>query len=209
MPRQRSSDSATFNKMKDYFDKQFDEMRDEFKAPEKKRKADVEFKKKSCEIQFKFNEEQLQLVQKALKHLKKGSKSKAKSKLEEVEKNINKRNKLIKIADKSPGGWDTVKEYETDSVASDSEDEKRLKRAEKRALEKIKEGKSNNGSKRFKSSSSSTLSRNPESSSGRAYVHTYSRAKPTDRCITCGGYGHWRYECPEKRRRKDGDRKQY
>lgn len=53
-----------------------------------------------------------------------------------VKKKLLHRNKLIKIADKSAGGWDTVKEYESDELASDSEDDKRLKRAESRAMAK-------------------------------------------------------------------------
>jgi hypothetical protein len=35
-------------------------------------------------------------------------------------------NKLIRIADKSEGGWTTVDEYLSDEVASDSEDQKRI-----------------------------------------------------------------------------------
>ena len=42
---------------------------------------------------------------------------------------IQKRQKLIKIADKSKDGWQVVAEYESDELASGSEDEKRLKKA--------------------------------------------------------------------------------
>ena len=64
--------------------------------------------------------------------IKRGSKSRPSEKLNVI-KTLQKRYKLIKIADKSPGGWDTVKEYQADSVASDTEDEKKLKRAEKKS----------------------------------------------------------------------------
>jgi len=40
---------------------------------------------------------------------------------------------LIKIADKSKDGWQAVAEYESDELASGSEDEKRLKKAREAA----------------------------------------------------------------------------
>ena len=42
---------------------------------------------------------------------------------------IRKRQKLIRIADKSADGWRVVDEYVSDELASGSEDEKRLERA--------------------------------------------------------------------------------
>ena len=47
------------------------------------------------------------------------------------------RNKMINIADKSPGGRKTVEKYLTDSIASESDDERKLRAAESRALRKI------------------------------------------------------------------------
>ena len=46
---------------------------------------------------------------------------------------IRKRQKLIKIADESKDGWQVVAEYESDELASGSEDEKRLKKAREAA----------------------------------------------------------------------------
>ena len=46
---------------------------------------------------------------------------------------ICKRQKLIRIADKSVDGWKVVDEYISDEMASDLEDEKRLKKAKETA----------------------------------------------------------------------------
>ena len=42
----------------------------------------------------------------------------------------------MKIADKSLTGWNIVQEYLSDDLASDSEDDKKLKAAEARVLRK-------------------------------------------------------------------------
>ena len=49
---------------------------------------------------------------------------------------LKRRQKLIKIADRNKDGWKVVEEYESDDIASDSEDEKRLKRAKEAACRK-------------------------------------------------------------------------
>ena len=51
---------------------------------------------------------------------------------------VSKRIKVIKMADKSDFGWSTVNEYLSDELASNSDDEKRMYRAERRAERKTK-----------------------------------------------------------------------
>ena len=74
---------------------------------------------------------------------------------------VKKRQTLIKIADRNKEGWRLAQEYESDDLASDSKDEKKLRKA-KRAMErKRKEVKGIGGDKleKFKSSSDSQLFR--------------------------------------------------
>ena len=47
---------------------------------------------------------------------------------------LKRRNKLIKMADRSIVGWDTVTKYEIDPIASTSGDEKKIRAAENIAL---------------------------------------------------------------------------
>ena len=51
---------------------------------------------------------------------------------------IRKHNKLIGLAAKSEAGWAIVEEYQTDELASDTDDDRKIRRAEKAALEKKK-----------------------------------------------------------------------
>ena len=68
---------------------------------------------------------------------------------------IKKQQKLIKLADRSKDGWLVLQEYESDELASNSEDEKKIRRAKLSAEKKNKESKasSGNASKNFKSAS--------------------------------------------------------
>ena len=76
--------------------------------------------------------------------LKKGENSKAMKAIENILELIQKRQKLIKLADKSEGGWLVVQEYEQEELADDSDDEKRIRKAQAQAVRKKKELSKNN-----------------------------------------------------------------
>ena len=59
-----------------------------------------------------------------------GSKKRSSKLLKTIQDKLKKRNKLIKLADRSDGGLDTVKEYLSDNLADHSEDGRRMASAE-------------------------------------------------------------------------------
>ena len=99
------------------------------------------FKKKGNEAQAKFNAQVEDAVEEAIGELDGISHpskpvERAKAVLEEGRKLLTERQKLIKIADRSEFGWSVVAEYTADELADNSDDEKRIEKAEKTAERK-------------------------------------------------------------------------
>ena len=67
-----------------------------------------------------------------------GNIGKAKEELNESISLLNNRQKLVKLVDKSEFGWATVQEYVFDDLADNEADASKIKKAEKRALAKLK-----------------------------------------------------------------------
>jgi hypothetical protein len=94
------------------------------------------FKRKSHEVQYTFKEEvkvKFDSIKAAL-HETPPAVEKAKFAIDEGEKLIIDRQKFIRIADRSEHGWATVEEYEDDELADNSDDEKKLLKAEAPAV---------------------------------------------------------------------------
>ncbi|CAC5417982.1 unnamed protein product [Mytilus coruscus] len=153
------------------------------------------FQRKSCEDQYKFN----QKVSVALKEAeaviepKDPSAARAKQKISEGIELLNYRQKLVKMADSSECGWKLVQEYTANPLADDSEDDRKIFRAQNRAERKIK-------ADRVKRRSRADPYVKPASSSGSRDRQPVSR-KPGV-CYNCYKPGHWQNECPEKKRPK-------
>ena len=114
-------------------------------------KASSSFNFKGNKVQYEFNSSLLDVIDGVVDNISRGNLSAANSELERVKSLIAKRNKLVRFANKSPTGWTAVEEYESDELADDSEDEKKLRSAERRALVKIREKKRKHASNRSNS----------------------------------------------------------
>ena len=86
--------------------------------------------------QFLFNVEIQDSLEEATAILNRKGLPNALEKLEITLGSLRKRQKKIKLADKSEAGWLVVKEYEAEELASNSEDEKRIRKAQTTALRK-------------------------------------------------------------------------
>ena len=131
--------------------------------------------------------------------------------LQELEKQYKRRNKLIRLANKSAAGWDIVNEYLSDELASGSEDEKRIKKAEQAAYGKEQMINTAGIYDQLMVHIHTLLSllsliRTQTNRSFQKQYHfiprsTYPRfaikkaAHATDICFACGLQGHWRADC--------------
>lgn len=177
-----------------------------------------EFKSKSHEIQHEFNESIEQVLRNAKISIQAKDVESANKILDEGMKIIKKRQKLIKIADREENGWEVVKCYVSDDLASDSDDEKSLQKARKEAAlicRKKNLNKSNKrsltknylhhrNSERFNEYNSTTDRHGKDKNFRNETFHntrqgTNSSTNLFRTCYLCGKPGHIQFNCPIRR----------
>ena len=164
------------------------------------------FKRKSCEDQFKFNVKLSSKLRDAEDAVKSGDAGLATGKISEGLDLISNRQKVIRLADSSELGWSVVKEYQSNPLASDSEDEKRMMRAEARASRKMKQRRFERSRRmqRFQPFPQGYQSTSATATSGQFQQGTNiptvnsvrsGRGRRPGLCYGCGKSGHWKFEC--------------
>jgi hypothetical protein len=142
--------------------------------------------------------------------------------IKETKEKIRKRNKLIKIADTSAEGWNTCKNYQNNPVASDSDDDSKILRAENRASRKRREKEKKKDQPKSKIPRANSV---PNHYIGSPFLpasnfrlplqnnamygqqgffpvpweQTNRFTYPPGSCFTCGSTKHYRHQCPINR----------
>lgn len=171
----------------------------------KKARADAPiFKRKGNQKQYEHNRDVLEEVSGAISFLDSGEVDKAKQRMQDGKKLIVKRQKLIKIADREEDGWDVVKFYESDDLASNSEDEKDIFKARRQAAaekkkvtdKKRKKGKFGNYQKfPYRPRHSGDWNKSAPDSNSSRQDRFIPRESKRVVCFLCGKEGHMRYTC--------------
>ena len=197
-----------------------DSLRKDQTEKERKTRKMPTFKFKGNEHQYEFNQGLMDSLDDLRDLVEVGSVNRSKKLIDDMVVQLEKRQKLLKLADRSPGGWDTVKEYLSDDLADDSADEKRIRRAETMAMRKKNVQKKKNQNQRRgpryhpynrteedlqprnvprtsygATTDSLPLAQSSNSGSGSSY--------PRKKCFRCNRPGHLRHECRAKTRVED------
>ena len=150
------------------------------------------FKKRGNEEQHKHNVKVLSKIQEANESIKEQKIEEAQLKIAEGVEIIKHRQKFIRLEDSSEAGWRAVDEYVKNPIASDSEDEKKISKAQTRAERKVKEAKAKKHrdlrelTRPYPTPLSSTQTTSKESTWRPGH------------CYRCNKRGHWRKDCTEK-----------
>ena len=168
--------------------------------------SELKFSYPGNERNYKFNLEVLDLLESVSKALLVQDSAKASLLLNDSIKRIKERNRKIRIADSSEGGWLTVKHYESNTVALDLEDDKRIRAAERKALRvktrtRAKRQNAERVQGRYSPFSQPYTLRGQRSQFASSTAAMYQQPRDSynhqrGACRFCGSSGHWWRQCP-------------
>ena len=122
---------VALNLMFDYFDKKFEGMQVQIdknmEAAKKYKPHGHDIKGKGNKDQFYFNTEISFAIQECQQQISRGNIEDLPANLTSIATKLKKRNKLIKLANRSPAGWSIVQEYEQEPMGSDSNDVQKVR----------------------------------------------------------------------------------
>ena len=99
--------------------------------------VDYQWKKEGNRKQYEVIYQHIVMVQQAKDKYRHDGLLKGEESMDTLVNSMNQRIKMLRIADTSPHGWQTVQEYEVNPIARDDADDQKLRRAERAAQEKI------------------------------------------------------------------------
>ena len=105
------------------------------------------------------------------------------------------RQKLIKLADRSEHGWRVVKEYESDSLAKNEDDEKRIMKAQLQP--RIRKLLSVAPQQQFKTNWHNRARSFSYQPAGSFTSRPFASSRPIGPCFRCGEMGHLQSSCPK------------
>ena len=123
--------------LRSFFDSKFSEAQKENDRLAKKIRTDPhKLKYRGNQLQLDFNDSIIAQLEFITRHIKNNLTKKSLKGMKMTIADLETRNKMIKIANKSPGGWNTAEKHLSDSIAGDFDDERKLRAAESRARRK-------------------------------------------------------------------------
>ena len=128
----------------------------------------------------------------------------AKEELDKGAKQLVTCQKKIRMADHSDFSWATVEVYESDDLADDSANEKRMEKAEKEAARSLAKKRSRRGQGSFSRDAYGTEAKRrrpaemPSNPGPSGVPAGPRRQRPLGPCWGCGNFGHLAVSCPKK-----------
>ena len=206
-----------------YFDEKMENLKREIVDDDirvsKRFKPSYDFKRKSNKKNYEHNSEIQMRMEEARRSLDNPNPNieRATTALQQGMSANSTRNKHILIADQSDAGWATVDEYLVREIASDSEDDRRITKAEFKAQKKFRGRRRGNGGGGYRGYNHNNNYSQPRSgyygSNNQNFVsdpafqqYGYQPRPPTNtaqpfnnnRCHICNELGHWKKFCPRR-----------